>query len=167
MQRTMYLLLLWYSLIGLALTPATSEVNTTTTITAAATITKPGCQRQCGNLTVPYPFGIGINSGCSIGPWFDVNCNSTSFNPPRAFIGQIRVYNISDSQLRVSNVMANKCYNQSGALLHENSAWTNLETTPYSFSEANVFTVIGCDEFALITGRFRNLILCHVIMVIS
>ncbi|KAM7463941.1 hypothetical protein LguiA_032062 [Lonicera macranthoides] len=147
----MYLLLLWCSLIGLALTPATSEVNTTTTITAAATITKPGCQRQCGNLTVPYPFGIGINSGCSIGPWFDINCNST-FNPPRAFIGQIRVYNISDSQLRVSNVMANKCYNQSGALLHENSAWTNFETTPYSFSEANVFTVIGCDEFALITG---------------
>ncbi|KAK6125067.1 hypothetical protein DH2020_041183 [Rehmannia glutinosa] len=31
-------------------------------------ITKPGCPTKCGNLTVPYPFGIGIGTNCSLNP---------------------------------------------------------------------------------------------------
>ncbi|PIA65109.1 hypothetical protein AQUCO_00100535v1 [Aquilegia coerulea] len=44
---------------------------------------KPGCQSQCRDITIPYPFGIGPN--CSIDAWADINCNTT-FNPPKAFI---------------------------------------------------------------------------------
>ncbi|CAI9097267.1 OLC1v1033652C2 [Oldenlandia corymbosa var. corymbosa] len=128
--------------------PATiSSVN----ITKGANITKPGCQRQCGNLTVPYPFGIGLDSGCAIGPWFQVNCN-TSFNPPKPFIGEIEIFEIADNLVRISNVMARKCYNQVGELIDSYTAWTNLGGTPYSFSDLNTFNVIGCDDFALISG---------------
>ncbi|KAK2996649.1 hypothetical protein RJ639_026521, partial [Escallonia herrerae] len=132
------------------LTLATTADNTTT-VTKATTIAKPDCQTRCGNLTVPYPFGIGPGSNCSIGEWFDITCN-TSFYPPKPFIGDLEIYDISDTQLRVSNVMAKKCYNQTGGVVHENTASTSLLTTPYSFSEVNTFTVIGCDDFALISG---------------
>ncbi|CAA2994055.1 Serine threonine kinase [Olea europaea subsp. europaea] len=39
------------------------------------------------DLTVPYLFGISSGSGCSIGPPFDINCD-TSFNPPKAFTSE-------------------------------------------------------------------------------
>ncbi|KAK3006378.1 LOW QUALITY PROTEIN: hypothetical protein RJ639_016592 [Escallonia herrerae] len=138
---------------NIALTSVTSTDNTTatTTITKVKTIAKPGCQTRCGNLTVPYPFGIGLGSGCSIGEWFDISCN-TSFYPPKPFLGSIEIYGISDTQLRVHNAVAKKCYNRTGGLVHENTSWTDLGKTPYSFSEANTFTVIGCDDFALIDG---------------
>ncbi|KAL2509857.1 Wall-associated receptor kinase 2 [Forsythia ovata] len=132
-----------------------AATNTTiiSTITKGATITKPGCPRQCGNLTVPYPFGVG--SGCAIGEWFELNC-STAFNPPRAFLGTIQIYDISDSQMRVSNVVAKKCYDKSGAVIHQNTASSSIIGTPFSYSELNKFTVIGCDDVALMIGPGGN-----------
>ncbi|KAL2500228.1 Wall-associated receptor kinase 2 [Forsythia ovata] len=134
-----------------AVITATNSTVDTFNIAKGATITKPGCPRQCGNLTVPYPFGIGSGSGCGIGKWFEFNC-SYAFNPPRAFLGTIRIYEISDNQMRISNVMAKKCYDRSGAVNHDNTASSNITITPFSYSKLNRFTVVGCDDFALITG---------------
>ncbi|KAI3857515.1 hypothetical protein MKW92_011513, partial [Papaver armeniacum] len=49
---------------------------------------KPGCQSKCGNITIPYPFGIG---DCSYdeddaGKLYYIVCNAT-YDPPKAFIG--------------------------------------------------------------------------------
>ncbi|KAI7733106.1 hypothetical protein M8C21_010384, partial [Ambrosia artemisiifolia] len=116
-------------------------------------IAKPGCQTQCGNLTVAYPFGIGVGSGCSIDASFDLTCNTT-YDPPKLFIrsGNIEIHKISDSEMWVTNFIAVRCYDQSGGVTLDNYSWTNLETTPFAFSQRNKFTVIGCDDFALITG---------------
>ncbi|CAI9782369.1 unnamed protein product [Fraxinus pennsylvanica] len=130
---------------------ATNTTVDTSNIAKGATITKPGCPRQCGNLTVPYPFGIGKGSGCGIGEWFEFNC-SYAFNPPRAFLGTIEIYEISDNQMRISNVMARRCYDRSGAVVSANTASSDITTTPFSYSKLNRFTVVGCDDFALITG---------------
>ncbi|WOG96043.1 hypothetical protein DCAR_0415373 [Daucus carota subsp. sativus] len=108
---------------------------------------EPKCQSKCGDLTVPYPFGI-VSKGlkCSIDPSFDITCNN-SFNPPKAFIqtGNIQVYDISDTELRVSTFMSSRCYNQPG-FLNYTEARVNVEP-PYIYSDANVFTVVGCDDF--------------------
>ncbi|KAL0426227.1 UNVERIFIED_CONTAM: Wall-associated receptor kinase [Sesamum latifolium] len=81
----------FFHLVWLQLAWAASDP---TTITNGVNITKPGCQSKCGNLTVPYPFGIGLASGCSIDPAFDINCN-TSYNPPKAFsMGNLEVFSI-------------------------------------------------------------------------
>ncbi|KAL4559117.1 hypothetical protein LXL04_031251 [Taraxacum kok-saghyz] len=103
-------------------------------IHAAATtgnnITLPGCPSKCGKLTVPYPFGI--DSGCSIGPWFDITCNK-SFNPPKAFLPpdlfsysgdsrfhRIEVVDISDEHVRVKNIVTSTCYNETGVVISDN-----------------------------------------------
>ncbi|CAN6178975.1 unnamed protein product [Urochloa humidicola] len=51
------------------------------------------CTTKCGNVSVPYPFGIG--SGCSL-TGFNLTCN-TSYEPPRLFLGNgpLRVVDIS------------------------------------------------------------------------
>ncbi|XP_023734843.2 wall-associated receptor kinase 2 [Lactuca sativa] len=114
-------------------------------------IARPGCLTQCGNLTVQYPFGIG--KGCSLDESFDLTCNLT-YKPPKLFIGSgnIEIYSISDSEMRIYNRVAYKCYKASGNVTDELDAWTNLENTPFTFSQKNKFTVIGCDDFALIGG---------------
>ncbi|KAK4432264.1 Wall-associated receptor kinase-like 8 [Sesamum alatum] len=138
---------------------ASDKTNTTrppATITRGAKITKPGCQSKCGNLTVPYPFGIGLGSGCSIDPMFDINCD-TSYNPPKAFsMGNLEVIDISDSQMRVKNSVVSRCYNQHGDLTF--AAVNRIYLDPYfSFSDVNKVFSIGCGDLSMMTGtRGRN-----------
>nr|GMD43342.1 wall-associated receptor kinase 2-like [Ipomoea batatas] len=137
---------------AIAQTPST---NKTTTITKGANITKPGCPRSCGNLIVPYPFGIGLGSGCALNPTFEINCN-TSHNPPIPLISNLQVYEISDTQVWISNFLGSKCYNQTGGMFWQHLAWINLGlggiSTPYTFSAQNSLTVIGCDDEAMMLG---------------
>ncbi|XP_055812644.1 wall-associated receptor kinase 2-like [Solanum dulcamara] len=130
----------------------------TNTITKAANITKPGCPKQCGNLTVPYPFGIGIGSGCALNPNFEINCDTNTTDSPKPFIGNIQIYDISDAEMRISNFINTKCYSQTGVLIQDYPSWIRLGgLSPYSFSSLNRFTVVGCDDGAIMSGRnFAN-----------
>ncbi|PIA65080.1 hypothetical protein AQUCO_00100516v1 [Aquilegia coerulea] len=114
------------------------------------TQTLPGCQLKCGNITVPYPFGMGAK--CSIATWANINCNTT-FRPPKPFIGDIEILQFSETEVRIKNNIAASCYNQSGARIVHVPAYTSLLGTPFTFSSTkNKFTAIGCDTIALFSG---------------
>ncbi|KAL7095291.1 hypothetical protein ACP275_10G014400 [Erythranthe tilingii] len=150
MPENMLPLLAWILFAGVTSTFAATNSTTTTdtfNILKAPTISKPNCASKCGNLTVPYPFGIGVGSGCGISQLFELNCTAG-----RAYNGDIRIFEISDSQMRISNVMSRRCYDRTGAAVLTNSASSNIIGTPFSYSELNRFTVVGCDDFALVTG---------------
>ncbi|XP_076959581.1 wall-associated receptor kinase 2-like [Bidens hawaiensis] len=125
---------------------------------ATGNLAKPGCQTECGSLTVAYPFGIGVGSGCSKDPTFDLICNSTGL-----FINgsadHIQIHNILGSEMRVTSYVASKCYNQHGNATAF-SRWFNLTTTPFSFSKKNNLTVIGCSDFAAMTDGVGFVIGC-------
>ncbi|KAH7843305.1 hypothetical protein Vadar_015005 [Vaccinium darrowii] len=161
----MYLHVLLF-LSWLLLPQPTLGINTTTTtITAVDAITNStffiakngSCSLTCSNLTVPYPFGIGVGLGCSICPEFDINCN-TSSDPPKAFIStsNVEVLSISQTQVRVRNYVAHTCY-KNGSETTSNQPWVDLGdpgVSPYTFSDvANKFTVVGCDDYAWIFWR--------------
>ncbi|KAG5552076.1 hypothetical protein RHGRI_010235 [Rhododendron griersonianum] len=106
--------------------------------------TKPGCQRKCGNLSVPYPFSIG--AACSFDLPFVINCSNSE-----PFIGNVVVLSISPTQVRVQNEVASMCYNKTGAVTNDSGlALTSLTLPfdwPYTFSDtANKLTVVGCDD---------------------
>uniref|UniRef100_J3NAB5 Protein kinase domain-containing protein n=1 Tax=Oryza brachyantha TaxID=4533 RepID=J3NAB5_ORYBR len=52
---------------------------------------RPGCPSKCGEVEIPYPFGIG--DGCAW-PGFTVDCNQ-SFSLPRPYYGNIEIIHIS------------------------------------------------------------------------
>ena len=45
---------------------------------AAASVAKSGCLEKCGNMTVPYPFGIG--KGFFLDEFFVLGCNTSFYN---------------------------------------------------------------------------------------
>ncbi|GJS91614.1 wall-associated receptor kinase 2-like protein [Tanacetum coccineum] len=114
---------------------------------------KQGCQPACGNITVPYPFGIGKDTGCSLDKSFYMTCN-TSYEPSKLFLASsiLEVHSFSDSELRLFTGVSYKCYNKSGDIYSEYSRWTSLSLSAYTytFSERNKFTVVGCDDIAFI-----------------
>ncbi|KAM0038312.1 putative wall-associated receptor kinase, galacturonan-binding domain-containing protein [Helianthus debilis subsp. tardiflorus] len=46
----------------------------TATPPALAIYAKTGCSDRCGNVIIPYPFGIG--AGCAINSWYMVDCKN-------------------------------------------------------------------------------------------
>ncbi|XP_074366777.1 wall-associated receptor kinase 2-like [Apium graveolens] len=113
---------------------------------------KPGCQTQCGNLKVPYPFGI-VSKGneehnCSLSRGFQITCNNSA-NPPKALMNEYlyEIFDISDTELRIGNDVAKSCYNQSGAY-SEYIVSNEVDGTTFSYSSANVLSVVGCDDSA-------------------
>jgi hypothetical protein len=110
------------------------------------------CNNTCGNLSIPYPFGT--SKGCYLDPSFLITC-SYSFRTPKPFLldSTIDVLSISllDGELRVSNLVARDCYNESGFPVN---GFDTLFTSPYfTFSYMrNKFTIVGCDTYAFIFG---------------
>ncbi|XP_065048995.1 wall-associated receptor kinase 5-like isoform X2 [Musa acuminata AAA Group] len=115
---------------------------------AAAAISKPGCLSKCGEVDIPYPFGIGTN--CSM-EGFNITCDHTT-DPSKPFIGEtnIEILNISlvDHELSVHIFMVAQCNQQSGRY-----SSTSLGL-PYLFSAtSNKFTVVGCSSLAYVVGK--------------
>ncbi|KAI3910220.1 hypothetical protein MKW92_053107 [Papaver armeniacum] len=126
--------------------------------------TKPGCQSTCGDVSIPYPFGMissssnSSGSECSIdralGSYgFSINCNTT-FDPPKPFLVSGRGYNdqffvlmggtveynleilgISESEIRLKTWQTTVCYDKSGVLLSFNKyVSTDFTGSPFTFS---------------------------------
>ncbi|XVE80096.1 hypothetical protein DITRI_Ditri14bG0112100 [Diplodiscus trichospermus] len=117
----------------------------------AAAQPQPSCQRWCGNLSVPYPFGT--ENGCFMESKFFIRCENTN-DTLKAFLqnGNVEVLNIDlDGQLRIRGPVASGCYNFSTGL--NVNIWSWLSSGQHKISHTrNKLTAIGCDTFALIRG---------------
>lgn len=120
------------------------------TAAAGASQALPGCEEWCGDVQIPYPFGM--KEGCYLNEKFFISCNKTHNDSPKAFLqgGNLNVTNISISgELNILHFWARDCY-PPNTVPDLSTAFLNTE---FAVSSAkNKFTVIGCDTFSFISG---------------
>ncbi|PRQ29770.1 putative protein kinase RLK-Pelle-WAK family [Rosa chinensis] len=118
----------------------------------------PGCPGRCGNLTIPYPFGIG--DGCYLRQRFNITCNESA-HPPTALLadGSIIATNISldEGELQFWNTIAHDCYDKQGNQTGSTSNSPSLQLNPpFTISGTkNNLIAVGCDTSAIFKGNFQ------------
>ncbi|KAG8477875.1 hypothetical protein CXB51_027519 [Gossypium anomalum] len=129
----------------------------------AIPIAKPGCNDTCGQVRVPYPFGIGPD--CYRDSWFEVLCNET-LSPPTTLLKKINMEVLNFSYVpeytstefvRVkSPVISKNCSRR------ETEQRVNLTGSPFFYSETrNKFVAAGCNNRALMAGIKPKIVGCE------
>ncbi|KAJ4843021.1 hypothetical protein Tsubulata_039391, partial [Turnera subulata] len=123
---------------------------------------------DCGNISIPYPFGLA--PGCYKDDWFKNECNKIT-NTPTVFIPSIKaeVLNFSDYKESVTvkgpikssgNCPAWK--RRSSTSSSNSSTLVNLTGSPFMFSSvSNRFIAVGCNTLGTITEDATLLIGCR------
>ena len=107
---------------------------------------KSGCPDKCGNVTVPYPFGIG--SSCYYSEWYSITCNNSTAVLAK-FDLEVLGITLGSKQVKVNSPMVINC-------TAANTTWTstNLGGSPYSYSPVdNVFVPVLCPATSLSNGQ--------------
>lgn len=114
---------------------------------------RPGCPSMCGNVNIPYPFGISVDCARPGIDNFTITCNH-SFSPPRPYWYNIEVISISleAGEMRVFSPVSYICYNSNST--HDRVMSWRFDLGTFVVSPTrNIFTGIGCDTLALLAGR--------------
>ncbi|BFG28229.1 hypothetical protein CerSpe_145030 [Prunus speciosa] len=123
-------------------------------LAAAEAQALPGCPNQCGNLSIPFPFGIA--KGCYLRDEFFIDCNETNQTPTPYLNGTgIPISNLSlNGELQIMQFVARDCYDQDGSLDTKLSNSPRLQLfPPYTISGTkNKFIAVGCDTYAIFKG---------------
>lgn len=130
---------------------------------AAGSHALSGCIDTCGNVSIPYPFGVGTSSiagkNCFLEQAFDVTCKDKIL-----YTGNVQISNISlEGQLDLHFFVSRFCYNSSGELDNSprlstpsfNSPW--LSTPSFTISRTgNKFITVGCDSYGFLDNYHKG-----------
>ncbi|KAK1411216.1 hypothetical protein QVD17_37762 [Tagetes erecta] len=116
---------------------------------------KTGCMDKCGDVRIPYPFGIGAE--CSINQWYIVDCNSST---PylRALNVEVLGVTLKNMTVIVNTPMIIDC--QKPFWTSSEIMGVDFERSPFFFSKShNKFVFKGCgnavmmmDNGSVVTG---------------
>ncbi|KAF3450278.1 hypothetical protein FNV43_RR06358 [Rhamnella rubrinervis] len=123
-------------------------------------ISLPGCPDHCGEVKIPYPFGI--NQGCFLSETklFFIDCDQ-SFQPPKPFLGRsmydlpVLNINLDGGEMVVMVSIGKDCYNKDGVqVYHFNS---RLRLGDYNYYNLNISTskTSSLPSAATLTRCFR------------
>lgn len=120
----------------------------------------PGCPDKCGDVLIPYPFGIGAHcAATNLSSYFNLICNDDMLHPPRPTLGNITGYvevtNISleTGEIRVLIPVSYICFTSNTKYDRVTLGYELMQISPFRPSPSrNRFTVIGCNTLGIISG---------------
>ncbi|WVZ49578.1 hypothetical protein U9M48_000920 [Paspalum notatum var. saurae] len=124
------------------------------------------CQRWCGDVHIPYPFGAGPADNCLASPELRLQCNDTGNGVHKLFLGspqdcmechatEVIDIDVLRGQMRVVSHIFYSCFTSHNTTSEDASLWYVNLPEPYLFSIArNNFTVLGCLTVTYMLGYF-------------
>ncbi|KAL3634712.1 hypothetical protein CASFOL_021766 [Castilleja foliolosa] len=123
-------------------------------------IAKPGCDDRCGDVSIPFPFGMpSTTRSCYLNDLFLINCDhSLTPNKPFIFNSDTEITDISlDGQLTILNYVAKDCCYPNGTKGSYQYSGLRLPGEFFTINSiVNKFTIIGCDTFCYASGQRLN-----------
>ena len=121
---------------------------------------KPNCRYRCGNVTIPFPFGIG--DSCYLNVWYSVNCSvNMSSGAEKPFLNHtklnLELLNVSLEHRTVEVNSPIASYDQRQGESNTSQPSIDLDQSPFLFSRMdNIFMVLGCGHAHLMEhGKIR------------
>ncbi|CAM8974126.1 unnamed protein product [Rhodiola kirilowii] len=114
---------------------------------------KPNCPETCGNVAIPYPFGIG-DPNCYLNPWYEITCSNNSISRPFLRKFNLEVLELSldcnqstDTMMVVNHPVYSTC--------RDGTSWnsTDLRGSPFKFSFLNTFLTVGCENILMMNRK--------------
>ncbi|KAG5584893.1 hypothetical protein H5410_045327 [Solanum commersonii] len=118
-------------------------------------IAKPNCNESCGNISIPFPFGM--TPDCILRDQFLVTCDY-SLNPPQPFLenSSIEITSISlAGQLNVLQFISRYCY-RDGISTNSTTPMISLPSLLTVNNTVNSFIAVGCDTYAIVQGYYTK-----------
>ncbi|KAG6716964.1 hypothetical protein I3842_04G074100 [Carya illinoinensis] len=125
----------------------------------ALNVINSSCSEYCGNVSIPYPFGI--ENGCYVGNWFEIVCRSSNdsynFGFPKPYLKildleVLEVDIVSTSTISVNYYIFSSCTNGMNSKKNQ-----ELEKSPFDFSAGNNgFIAMGCNNSASMWSIFPD-----------
>ncbi|KAG8063949.1 hypothetical protein GUJ93_ZPchr0004g39840 [Zizania palustris] len=110
--------------------------------------TAAACERSCGGVEIPYPFGL--DPDCAL-PGFNLTCNTSGDGKPYYINVEVLSISVLQAQARMRMDISSACYNESYRNMSYHTWSLDLSDTPYRYSySGNRFTAIGCETLAYI-----------------
>ncbi|XP_037442010.1 putative wall-associated receptor kinase-like 16 [Triticum dicoccoides] len=116
---------------------------------------RPGCPAKCGDVDIPFPFGIGDK--CALHSGFNLSCTNTSVDGVKKPLkGNIEVTKIILPEAKVrmnTRAISSQCYDPATRSMNYIDFGLNLTDSPFWISEVdNKIIVIGCNTLAYMTS---------------
>ncbi|XP_021811290.1 wall-associated receptor kinase-like 22 [Prunus avium] len=145
-----------------------------TTSAASWPIAKPNCTTHCGDVAIPYPFGIGPSKDCYLDKWFQIDCrhnnSTTSANYSRQvpFLKSVNLELLSISPFEdgggTQSVQVKNPITFFSCEGNETRQPQNLKGSPFIYSQRdNVFIAVGCDLLARMSSDYGTVAVCGTI----
>ncbi|XP_037431148.1 putative wall-associated receptor kinase-like 16 [Triticum dicoccoides] len=114
---------------------------------------RPGCPAKCGDIDIPFPFGIG--GQCAFHSGFALSCTSIN-GTMKPLKWNIEVTKISVPEGKAwmnTRTISWQCYDPVTDTMNYRNGWTDFTNSPFWISEVNnkIF-VIGCNTLAYMMG---------------
>ncbi|XP_044392243.1 wall-associated receptor kinase 3-like [Triticum aestivum] len=136
------------------------------------TVGMPGCDTTCGNINVPYPFGMGP-ARCYHSAGFNLTCDRIS-HPPRLLLGydgtlQVTEITLWSSTVRVVRAATRAIIKTTSSQDRRNTAFGASFTgansgvavavaSPYKLSRGNELILTGCNALAELLDGTGNVV---------
>jgi hypothetical protein len=115
---------------------------------AASTMAKPGCPNKCGDVEIPFPFGL--TEDCYLDVSFNISCRL--WKTIDRYIIDVKSISIETHEMRILNSVARR--------LLQSIGWSCTQllgprSRQYRYTISNTknkITVLGCDTYAYLSG---------------